>query len=143
MLKPKRSSITSQIGDVDIFFLPLCNGSNVRHYSTPENLESSFFWCIIAADMTQKKRSILILALGVFAGFLLTRGYFIFLKPMIKGQHVAYVVDGPVRLNKDYKLVNPLLFCGVSENKEFTEFKPLKNKVGNLITKDLKNNQAD
>lgn len=41
--------------------------------------------------------------------------------------------DGPLRLDSHYKFINPLLFCSVSENEEFFEFKNLEKKAEELL----------
>lgn len=41
--------------------------------------------------------------------------------------------SGPIRNKGDFTYINPLLFCGVSENKEFAEFQPMEETMQTYI----------
>lgn len=49
----------------------------------------------------------------------------------------------PIRLQKGYEFINPLLLCGESENKQFFEFEPLQKTVQSFVNKKLNERAAE
>lgn len=49
----------------------------------------------------------------------------------------------PLREHTEYPYINPLLFCFTSENKEFTEFKPLERKIEQVVKQSVTAGRAD
>lgn len=90
---------------------------------------------------SSKKSLILVFILGLIVGWFLKKAswHLIFKDD---AQKAAAEQSGPIRLNRDYAMINPLLFCGVSENKEFTEFKPLEENIEKIVKEEIANNNA-
>ncbi len=81
----------------------------------------------------------LVLLLPLFVGF--AGGWLA--SVVLHGTGEAVLNDSTiVRQGGNYKFVNPLLFCNISENTEFAQFKPLKDQVVQKISEELKSDAS-
>lgn len=87
----------------------------------------------------REKYIILVFLVGLLAGLLFSRAW-IFVQP--DAESTAMPISQK-RLDNKYELINPLLFCGVSEDKEFEEFDQLETQVEALINKNIVDDSAD
>lgn len=70
------------------------------------------------------------LIIGIGIGYY---GQTIYPRKTLSGQQTQ-IINEPIRLaNHNYSFINPLLFCDVSENKEFNEFQPLDLSIQRII----------
>ena len=57
--------------------------------------------------------------------------------------HTGAFGSRPIREGGNYKYINPLLFCEISENREFNQFQPLKGKILALLSDKVNNSLVE
>ena len=72
--------------------------------------------------LSSLSRQILLFIVGLFVGAIVVKTYFV---PTISVQRAN---------DPNYTYINPLLTAGVSENKEFTEYKPLEAQINKVLS---------